>query len=108
MSIARRFLVVAAAGAAVLGFKTYDKVSSNEAMRQKLVSLCEQDKECEGAIEDHFDTCFDETYDISGRRASGHVRMRDFLACFNAKVGTTVFAVNGESGQEEQQASTAH
>lgn len=81
------------AAAALLGYRFYNKGQSHDAMKADLVKMCESEKPCVAAVNRHFDACFDNAYNMGGRRKGASFDQSQFLNCFNQKAGKTYFSV---------------
>ena len=82
--------------AVVLGMKFYNKHSSHEEVKKRLVQLCEGDAPCLQTVEQHFDACFEQSYRMGGRRTSSTLKSEEMVKCLNEKGGVEYFEVTGK------------
>lgn len=92
MNRLRQFGGILIAIGVVVGLKFYNKSSDHDDIRAQLVVLCESDKDCTAAVDQHFDSCFDDNYSLGGKRRSGGLNQEAFLSCFNTKSGKVHFS----------------
>ena len=83
--------------AVVVGFKFYNKASAEEDVRAALLEICDKDAECVSAVGNHLEQCFDESYDIGGRRRSASLDAAELTSCINKKSGAMHFAYVGDN-----------
>ena len=76
-----------------VGFKFWNRNSDEKKFRKEMIALCAEDPDCIEAVETHFDTCFDGSYDMGGRRRSAHLDVQKMVDCINRKAGTEYFSV---------------
>lgn len=79
---------------ALFGYKMYNKGSSHDSMKADLVQACAKEKPCIGAVNKHFDACFEGAYSAGGRRKGSSFDQSRFLSCFNEKSGKTYFSAD--------------
>lgn len=76
----------------LFGVKFFNKSSDSKAVKAHLVSLCEGEAKCVQSVEAHFETCFDSSYKIGGRRRASHLETGDLVQCLNGRAGQSYFA----------------
>lgn len=82
---------IAVAAGVIFGWKFYNKFNTASEVKGKLLAVCEDNSQCVGAVNKHFDTCFEAHYNLGGRRRSGYLKGAPFTDCLNAKAGTVYF-----------------
>ncbi len=82
--------------AVALGFKFWNKSSSHDAVKTRLVQLCEGDAGCQRAVDQHFEGCFESSFKLGGRRTASHLETEQLVKCLNERSGTPHFAVAAE------------
>ena len=76
----------------VMSIKLWNKSEEKEEFREHLLNLCHQDSDCIEVIGAYYETCFDKTYSLGGRRRSGSLNSEKFIACLNEESGSEFFA----------------
>lgn len=94
---AKRLGGILIAVAAIVALKFYDKVSARDEMLTKLTGVCEKDAGCMAAVNQHFDSCFEDNYDLGSRRRASSLNTTGFLSCFNQRAGTQHFSVSQQT-----------
>lgn len=79
-----------------LGFKFYNKYSTKKEIKEKIVALCEQKTDCLGALDRHFEDCFDKNFSIGGRRRASKFNTEAFVNCFNTASGEEYLSYSKE------------
>lgn len=79
--------------AIVVGFKLYKMNAASNEVKASLVEICVGDEQCTAAVEVHFDACFDDNYDMGGRRRSASLDAIGLATCINEKAGVPMFGV---------------
>jgi hypothetical protein len=75
-----------------VGFKAMGKANAAKDVKAKLMAICADEQDCKGAVNAHFDACFDKHYSMGGRRQSSRLNGEEFTRCMNQKAGTDYFA----------------
>ena len=81
---------VAVAGLVFAG-KFYHKSSAAGEVKQKLLDICQDDSRCVSAVDTHYDTCFESSYNLGGRRRSGRLNGEQLTNCINEQAGEAYF-----------------
>jgi hypothetical protein len=84
-------LVVGVAVIASLRF--YNKASAHDDVRARLIELCAGDAQCQGAVQAHYDGCFDSAYG-GGSRAASRLDASALVSCVNKRSGEEYFTVD--------------
>ncbi len=92
----KRLGIAVVAIAAVVGLKYYNKGAAHDEVKEHLVKLCEADARCEKAVATHFDTCFEESFKMGGRRQASRLEADKLVSCLNRRSGTPYFATAEE------------
>jgi hypothetical protein len=74
------------------GFSFMGKANTAKEVKDKLMGICAEDKDCVAAVNTHFDDCFDTNYALGGRRRSGGLNGEKFTSCLNQKAGKDYFS----------------
>lgn len=82
--------------AAVAGLKVWNKSQAHAAIKSELVELCDGEGRCVAAVEQHFDECFEEAYDVGSRHRAAELDAWGLADCLNEEAGTPLFAVADE------------
>lgn len=82
---------IAVAVGLVVGWKFYNKFSTAAKVRETLLSACAEDSQCTGAVEKHFQSCFDANYSWGGRRQAGSLSGDKFTDCLREQAGAPIF-----------------
>lgn len=88
---------------ALIGFKFYNKSETHDSMKAGLIKSCAKDAACVAAVKKHFDTCFEQTYDLGGKHRAAGIKPEAFLGCFNAQAGVEHFTI-GEPSRGDKSA----
>jgi hypothetical protein len=80
--------------ALVFGLKFYNKSTTAHDVKARLVELCEQDSACIASVDQSFDSCFEQSYKMGGRRQSAHLESQQLIQCVNGRSGKAYFAVS--------------
>lgn len=94
MEIFRKIGIALTAIIAVIAFKLWNKSSSHDDLKERLVEICADNKDCSEAVNIHFDACFDKHYSIGNKRRSGGLNQEKFLGCFNRLSGSEYFSIS--------------
>jgi hypothetical protein len=94
--MAKRLLAGLVAAAALIGMKFYNKASTHDDVKARLVELCAGDAECQAAVNTHFEACFESSYKMGGRRQSSRLDVDAFVKCVNTKAGQPYFVASNE------------
>lgn len=81
---------------AVVGMKFYNKASAHDDVQARLIELCEGDSACQTAVRTHYDSCFDTSYKMGGRRQSSKLDLNTLVKCVNSRAGEEYFSVDEE------------
>ena len=82
--------------AVALGFKFWNKSSSHDAVKTRLVQLCEGDAGCQRAVDQHLEGCFESSFNLGGRHTASHLETGQLVKCLNERSGKPYFAVSEE------------
>ena len=78
--------------AVLVGWRLYNKSADADEIKAALLDVCEQESECLAAVESHFDTCFNESYDMGGRHRAASLDGSHLSECINRHAGSNYFA----------------
>ncbi len=78
----------------IVGFKLWSKSSSYNNVKNQMLTFCEGIAKCESMLTGHFDTCFDNSYNMDGRRHSGGLDHEAFIQCMNNMSRNELLALN--------------
>lgn len=81
---------------AIVGMKVYNKDSTHNDVQARLVELCAGDGPCQAAVETHFDSCFEKSYQMGGRRQSSKLDVNALVKCVNSRAGEDYFGLDEE------------
>ena len=81
--------------ALLVGWKLYNKSSDAADVKTALVGVCADDAACVEAVNRHFDTCFNQSYDMGGRHRSASLDTSQLTSCINQQAGSEYFAYAG-------------
>ncbi|ABW28133.1 hypothetical protein [Acaryochloris marina] len=81
---------IAVAVGLVVGWKFYNRFSMAANVRQIFLAACAEESQCTGAVDQHFQSCFDANYHWGGRRQAGHLNGNKFTDCLREKAGAPV------------------
>jgi hypothetical protein len=84
---------------AILGMKFYNKASAHDDVQSRLVELCGGDAACQGAVQAHYDACFDSAYKMGGKNRSSKLDLNVLVRCVNDRAGEEYFTVSEENKQ---------
>lgn len=93
----KRILGALVGVAVLIGMKFYNKSSSHDEVRARLVELCAGDASCGRAVEQHFESCFDASYKLGGRRQSSHLEAEQLVSCINSRSGKEHFTFDKDA-----------
>lgn len=62
---------IAVAVGLVVGWKFYNRFSMAANVRQIFLAACAEESQCTGAVDQHFQSCFDANYHWGGASPSG-------------------------------------
>lgn len=82
---------IAVAIGLVVGWKFYNKFSTAGTVRDTLLSICAEERQCVSAVEKHFQPCFDAHYSFGGRRQAGYLKGDQFMDCLLEQSGAPYF-----------------
>lgn len=82
---------IAVAVGLVVGWKFYNKFSMTGQVREQLLSACAEESQCVGAVDKHFQSCFDTHYSFGGRRQAGYLKGDPFMDCLIEQSGASYF-----------------
>ena len=73
-------------GLAIFGGVKYCNAADTRAdLESHLIEICESNRNCEGVVDSHFDTCFDLA--TAGQRRDSKVNAEKLVGCLNRKAG---------------------
>jgi hypothetical protein len=85
--------------AVVVGLKFYNRSSSHDEAKARLLEVCEGDAGCIKAVEQHYERCFEASYKMGGRRQSSKFDLNKLVGCLNDASGETYFEVAEEASE---------
>ena len=94
MGKAGSLLMIIAIIAVTVGLKFYNKNSSHDEAKARLIEVCEGESGCVQAVERHFDQCFDSSYSMGGRRRAAKFDLDKLVKCLNDASGESYFALS--------------
>jgi hypothetical protein len=80
--------------AVIASMKFYNKASAHDDVRARLIELCAGDAQCQGAVQTHYDGCFDSAYGVGGSRAASRLDASVLVSCVNKRAGEEYFTVD--------------
>jgi hypothetical protein len=75
-----------------IGSQSILKANAAKDIKAQLVGACDQDQACLSSVNAHFDTCFNDSYSLGGRRRAGRLDGNKFATCLNQKAGKDYFS----------------
>ena len=79
-------------GLAIFGGVKYCNAADTRAdLESHLIEICESNRNCEGVVDSHFDTCFDLSYGFGSKRRDSKVNAEKLVGCLNRKAGFEYF-----------------
>ena len=78
----------------VLGVKFWNKSSSYNDIKAQMFDFCEGAAQCETVLNKHFDSCFDNNYDMGSKSHSGGLNQSGFVQCINSHAGSDLLTLN--------------
>ncbi len=78
----------------VVGFKLDKKSASYQEVKTQMLEFCQGVAKCETMLTAHFDTCFNDSYNMRSRRQSGGLDNGFFVECINSKGGSELLSLN--------------
>ena len=79
-------------GLAIFGGVKYCNAADTRAdLESHLIEICESNRNCEGVVDSHFDTCFDLSYSFGSKRRGSKVNTEKLVGCLNRKAGFEYF-----------------
>ena len=76
-----------------VGMKFYNQSATAKDAKQAMLSVCETDVECSGAVNTYFERCFDSSYSMGSRRRAGRLNSQKLADCINKGAGVAYFQV---------------
>jgi hypothetical protein len=92
----RRLAGAVVAVVAILGMKFYNKASTHDDVKARLVELCAGDDACQAAVRQHYEACFEASYKLGGRHQSSQLDTPALVKCVNSRAGEDYFGLNDE------------
>ncbi len=74
-----------------LGWEFHHKSKTATQVKQSMIEVCSQDNNCQSAVNNYFDNCFDSSYDLGSRRRSAGLDGDKLANCINSQAGSTYF-----------------
>jgi hypothetical protein len=65
-------------------------------VKARLIEVCESEAACVKNVEANFDTCFESSYNMGGRRASAKLKSDALVKCLNDKSAVPYFVAAKE------------
>lgn len=78
--------------ALLVGWRFYNKASDSDDIKAALLEVCESENACLIAVDTYFEPCFDQSYDMGGRREAASLDASELTACINQQAGIEYFA----------------
>jgi len=100
-NVLKKIATVLLAIVVTLGWKYYAKSSHASDYKKELVSLCSQDRDCVEAVNENFDSCYDDHYSIGGRHTNSKLNLESFASCLNEKSGQMYFSIKNSSEENQ-------
>lgn len=75
----------------IMGWKFYNKSNTAGDVKKQLIAICATDSQCVADVDAYYDSCFESSYDLGGRRRSGGLNGTRLATCINEKSGQPHF-----------------
>lgn len=94
MKVLTKFAGFAVAVTVVLGMKFYNKSAIAKEVKQSMLAVCATDNQCNQAVNDYFQDCFNSSYRMGSRRRAASLDNQKLAACVNQNANVEYFVVN--------------
>jgi hypothetical protein len=94
MKIVRRFGSFMICVSLILGIKFYNKSHTAKEVKESLLAICDNDRNCNNAVNNYFQSCFDSSYSVGSRYRSASFDTEQLASCINNNSGAEYFAAN--------------
>jgi hypothetical protein len=78
---------------AVFAWKMCSKSAEYDDRKREVYALCADDAACKQVVDKHFDDCFDDSFDMGGRKQAAQLDTHKFVRCVNEHAGEEIFGV---------------